>query len=77
MNKESVINSEIVNEKYRIRFILNPACASLGVNKVKPEDLQCFGLDILLRKYCYYKLKYRYKLLRERGFITKKKFKSN
>ena len=73
-NKDNIILSEVVNDDYRIRFVLNPTCMSLGQNRIKPDDLQAGGLDVILRKYCYYKLKHRYNLLKEKGFITRKRF---
>ena len=75
LNPSNIVLSEVVSEKYRIRMILNPTCLSLGQNCIKAEDLQRCGLDLQLKKYCFHKLKYRYKLLRENGFLIKKRFK--
>ena len=69
----NIILSEVVSERYRIRFMLNPTCLSLGQNSVKTQDLQGLGMDVALKKYFYFKLKFRYKLLKEGGFITKKR----
>ena len=70
----NVITSELSSDQYRARFILNPTCLSLGSDRISASDLQATGLDISIRKFCHFRLKYRYSLLKERGYIIKKKF---
>ena len=77
LNSSNIILSDVVSQRYRARFIINPTCLSLGQNRLTAEEIQSKGIDILIRKLCHFKLKYRYKLLKDRGFITKKKFQFN
>ena len=73
-NPNSILLSQIVSQKYKSRFLLNPACLSLGQNSIDIDYLQRSGMDVDIKKFFHYRLKYRYKLLKDRGFIVKKRF---
>ena len=74
INPKNIILSEVVSQTYLVRFLLNPSCLSLGQNSIKPEDLQASGIDIEIRKFFHFRLKYRYDLLKKAGFIVRKSF---
>ena len=73
-NSQSIIPTSILSDFYRAKFLLNPTCLSLGQNRISAEDLQSTGIDILIRKFIHFRLKYRYSELRKSGFIIKKRF---
>ena len=77
ISKDNIIPSQVLNDSYRARFLMNPTCLSLQQNRISAEDLQMTGLDISIRKFAHFRLKYRYSLLKQRGYIVKKRFQFN
>ena len=72
---DHLLTSEVASEDFTVRFLLNPSCITMGANAIAPGDIQSKGLDIQIRKFFHQRLKKRYELLRDYGFITKRKFK--
>ena len=70
-----VVTTSVVDETFRVRFILNPTCLSLGGAALTPGELQMSGLDISIKRYCLLKLRFRYLKLQKAGYILKRKLR--
>ena len=64
--------TDVMSSTRRVRWLMNPACETLGEDRIKPEDLQRTGLDNDIRRLFYTCLITRNDLLRKRGFDVKR-----
>lgn len=69
-----IVTSPMVNEDFRVRFLMNPMCLSLGQHALSPSVVQYSGIDIAIKKIFYTRLRVKYEKLKQRGFIVKRDY---
>ena len=60
----------------RAKFIINPTSIFLGRDRLSPDEIQGSGLDNLIRRWAAQRLKYRNKLLKNKGLLYIRKSKN-